>query len=63
MHKAADIICAFYKCVEEAQLGNCDFNYAKKTLHQSLKALNIPEIDVFFAEFGTDLSLPQKKFI
>ncbi len=61
--KAADVICAYYKCVEESKLGNSDFQIAQKTLRNSLELHNIPEIDVFLAEFGEDLSFPLEKIL
>ena len=49
--KAADKLAAYIKCVEEVKFGNNEFIDAKKTTYASLKARNIPELDIFLEEF------------
>ena len=56
--KAADTVCAYFKCVDEESLGNHDFENAKQTLSRALEKLKVPEIEVFFDVFGRDLSIP-----
>lgn len=49
--KAADKICAYTKCVEEAKAGNRDFEKAAKTNLQALENINMPEVKCFMEEF------------
>lgn len=49
--KGADKLSALIKCIEERKMGNCDFASAEKTTMESLKKMNIPEVDVFINEF------------
>ncbi len=49
--KAADKISALIKCVEERQMGNTDFMSAEKSTFDIIKALNLPEADLFIQEF------------
>lgn len=49
--KAADKISALIKCVEERQMGNSDFSSAEKSTHAAIKALGVPEADMFLDEF------------
>lgn len=49
--KAADKISALIKCVEERQMGNNDFASAEKSTYNAVKALNLPEADMFLEEF------------
>lgn len=49
--KAADKICAYTKCIEEAKAGNRDFDKAAKTNLKSLNEIDIPEVKCFMEEF------------
>lgn len=49
--KAADKISALIKCVEERQMGNVDFASAEKSTYNAIKALKVPEADMFLDEF------------
>ena len=49
--KAADKISALIKCVEERQMGNNDFASAEKSTYNAIKALEVPEAEVFLEEF------------
>lgn len=55
--KAADKICAYTKCVEEAKAGNHDFDKAAKTNLKSLEELDMPEVRCFMEEFLPSYSL------
>lgn len=48
--KAADKICAYIKCVEEVEAGNKEFAQAKKTIFNSIEALNMEEVNDFMKE-------------
>lgn len=49
--KAADKISALIKCLEEKKAGNSEFNSAYTGTLESIKALNVPEAEVFIDEF------------
>jgi 5'-deoxynucleotidase len=49
--KAADKICAYLKCVEEAKAGNREFLRAQATLWQTLQAAGDPDVDAWLATF------------
>ena len=49
--KAADKISALIKCVEEEKAGNTEFVNARKMTKKSIDAMELEEVDVFFAEF------------
>lgn len=49
--KGADKISALIKCIEEKQMGNSDFVSAEKSTYKAIKALNLPEADLFLQEF------------
>lgn len=49
--KAADKICAYTKCLEEAKAGNSDFDKAAKTNLKSLGEIDMPEVKCFIEEF------------
>lgn len=49
--KAADKICAYTKCLEEAKAGNHDFDKAAKTNLKSLQELDMPEVNCFMEDF------------
>ena len=49
--KAADKISALIKCIEERQMGNTEFRSAERSTLEAIKALKVPEADVFLEEF------------
>lgn len=49
--KAADKISALIKCIEERKSGNNDFAQAEKQTLEAIKAMNLPEADLFIKEF------------
>jgi 5'-deoxynucleotidase len=49
--KAADKLSALIKCIEESKAGNREFDSAKKTLEDSVHALQVPEAELFMKEF------------
>ena len=52
--KAADKLSAYFKCVEEEQTGNHEFSKAKLTIYESLKQMELPEVDFFLGNFAGD---------
>ncbi len=59
--KAADRICAFIKCLEEAKSGNREFAEAQVGIQNSINAIELEEVQDFMREFvpGFGLSLDQ----
>lgn len=59
--KAADKISALIKCIEELNMGNREFSTAKDTIENAIKAMNVPEANVFLSEFleGFELTLDE----
>lgn len=51
LEKAADKLSALIKCIEEEKAGNQEFLSAKEAACRSLKAMHLPEVDVFMEEF------------
>jgi len=49
--KAADKICAYTKCLEEAKAGNSDFDKAAKTNLKALNEIDMPEVKCYIEEF------------
>lgn len=49
--KCADKISALIKCIEEKNMGNNDFANAEKSTLNSIKTMNIPEVEVFLEDF------------
>lgn len=49
--KAADKISAYCKCIEEEKSGNTEFKLAKQTIYDSIQAMELKEVAVFFDEF------------
>lgn len=45
--KAADKVCAYIKCVNEAKCGNHDFDTAKRATYNSLCKMKCPELEWF----------------
>ena len=49
--KAADTISAYMKCVNELKAGNDEFKEAHDSILAKLKALNMPEVDMFLETY------------
>lgn len=49
--KAADLISAFLKCQLEVNSGNHEFEDAQKAIEESIRQLDMPEVDYFMATF------------
>lgn len=49
--KAADKLSALIKCVEEKRMGNDDFRQAEESTYQSLKKMNMPEVEMFIEKY------------
>ncbi len=49
--KAADRICAYLKCVEEAKAGNGEFAHAEATIREQLERETDPVVRTFLDEF------------
>lgn len=47
--KAADKLSAYIKCIEEQKGGNTDFDSAAKQTWESMKAMELPELEWFLA--------------
>ena len=45
--KAADKLSAHIKCLEEQKSGNTEFDYAARQTWESMKAMNLPELEWF----------------
>lgn len=55
--KAADRICAYLKCVEEAKAGNGEFVRAEQSIRASLEELALPEVAAFLETFAPSFRL------
>ncbi|AWL12052.1 5'-deoxynucleotidase [Saliniradius amylolyticus] len=55
--KAADVLCAYLKTLEELSAGNHEFELAKKRLDQILKDYQSPEVDYFMQVYVPSFSL------
>ena len=55
--KAADKLSALIKCIEERKAGNMEFACAERATEQSLRAMKLPEAEVFLEEFIPAYSL------
>lgn len=55
--KAADKLSAYIKCLEEGQAGNKGFSHAERSILDSLKSMQMPEIDYFLERFIPSFSL------
>ena len=55
--KAADKLSAYIKCIEEMRMGNTDFEQAKISTFDAVKAMNMPEVDYFLDNFMDSYSL------
>ncbi len=59
--KAADRLCAYIKCLEEAKAGNAEFREAQAGIEASVYAIDLPEVQDFIKEFipGFAMTLDQ----
>ena len=57
--KAADVICAYLKTLEELSAGNREFTLAKKRLDKMLKDYHSDEVDYFLKQYVPSFSLSQ----
>lgn len=55
--KAADVICAYIKCLEEKAAGNSEFNRAQKAIEQKLESIATAEVKYFLKYFVPSFSL------
>ena len=55
--KAADRLSAYVKCLEELRAGNGEFEKAKKSIEEDLRARKMPEVEYFFEHFIPSFSL------
>ncbi len=55
--KASDKLSALIKCIEERTAGNSEFRVAEKTTLDSIKAMNMEEVEIFIEEFLPDYYL------
>ena len=55
--KAADRLSAYIKCAEECKAGNAEFTKARQTVLDSMRAMNLPELDYFIDHFLPAYSL------
>lgn len=49
--KASDKLSALIKCIEERTAGNSEFRVAEETTLESIKAMNMEEVEIFLEEF------------
>lgn len=49
--KAADKISAYIKCIEERNMGNCDFNQAELATKKAIADMNMKEVTYFMEHF------------
>lgn len=49
--KAADKLSAYIKCIEEQQMGNMDFDEARKTIEEAVDKIELPEARYFVRQF------------
>lgn len=50
--KAADLLDAYLKCTSELLAGNREFTVAKRQIEQSIRELDMPEVDYFLKHFA-----------
>ena len=53
--KAADIIAAYLKCLNEVDSGNHEFGVAKDRVESMLAELTLPEVDYFMATWRLNI--------
>lgn len=55
--KAADRLSAYIKCVEECKAGNAEFSRARQTVMDTMRAMDLPELNYFIEHFLPAYSL------
>lgn len=55
--KAADTLSAYLKCLQEVSAGNGEFQTAFVSIEQKLKALHMPEVDLFLREYTAGFTM------
>lgn len=55
--RAADKLCAYFKCVEELKSGNNEFSKAKVRIEEDLAKMNRKEVEYFLKTFADSFSL------
>lgn len=55
--KAADKLCAYLKCLEEARAGNAEFRKAEAACRERVEAMKLPEVECFLREFAPSFKL------
>ena len=55
--KAADKISAYIKCVEELRSGNDEFRRAAEQTRKAIRALELPEADLYMEQFAPAFAL------
>lgn len=55
--KAADILSAYIKCMQEKHSGNEEFNEAYKTIQRRLEDLHMPEVERFLSDYAPSFLL------
>ncbi len=55
--KAADKLSAYFKCMEELQMGNSEFSKAKESTEKALMAMKLPEVEYFLQHFAKGFTL------
>lgn len=59
--KATDKLSAYIKCIQEEKMGNDEFRVAGETIRRAVEEMQLPEADIFMAEFlpGFGLTLDE----
>ncbi len=55
--KWADKLCAYFKCVEELNLGNTEFASAEKGILEEIRKIDAPEVKYFMEHFAPSFKL------
>lgn len=55
--KAADKLCAYFKCLEELKAGNQEFAKAKDAIFADIEKQDLPEVRYFIERFAPSFSL------
>ena len=55
--KWADKLCAYFKCVEELNLGNTEFASAEKSILSEIEGIDAPEVRYFMEHFAPSFKL------
>ena len=55
--KWADKLCAYFKCVEELNLGNTEFASAEKSILREIEGIDAPEVKYFMEHFAPSFKL------